>query len=190
MTGRFESLEGLGYSDTLPLDFERVARLPEGVTLAGINAENHQVLVADASLDEQRPVLEAKADEQQALVEDLQRIEFKVNVLIQLVSRLMKQAGNQPPAKNFRLHATGIEWLLEGDEVLPGFGIVSLHVSRHFPEPLRLPGRILGSHHDAEGHWLRFGFEGLAPSVVELIERLVFRHHRRLVAGVRSTPRN
>lgn len=187
MTERFD---GLGYEDTLPLDFERVAALPDGVTLAGLNAENHQVLVADASLDDQRPQVESKGDDTQALAEDLQRIEFKVNVLIQLVSRLMKQAGRMPPAKNVRLYATGIEWMLEGDEVLPGCGIVSLHVSRHFPEPLRLPGRILGTHSDAEGHWLRFAFEGLAPSVVELLERLVFRHHRRLVAGARSTPRS
>lgn len=183
MTAPFE---GLGYADALPLGFERLERLPEGAALAGITQENQQVLVADASLDDQRPHSEKKSDEEHALAEDLQRVEFKVNVLIQLVARLLKQADSLPPVRSLRMYATGLEWLLDGEQVLPGVGIVSLHVSRHFPQPLRLPGRIVGERRDVEGIWLRFAFEGLTPSVTELLERLVFRHHRRLVAGTRT----
>ena len=186
MSHRFE---GVGYADTLPLGFERLARLPEGAALAGMNEETQQVLVADASLDEQRPHADKKMDEEHELAEDLQRVEFKVNVLIQLVARLLNRDSVLPPIRSLRVHANGIEWLLDGDEVLPGFGLVSLHVSRHFPQPLLLPGRVLNTHHDAEGAWVRFVFEGLTPSVTEALERLVFRHHRRLVAGTRSTPR-
>lgn len=186
MSGRFE---GLGYPDAVPLGFERLERLPDGAALAALNYENQQTLVADASLDEQRPHAERKSDEDQALSDDLQRVELKINVLIQLVARLMKRDGRLPPVKNLRLYAEGLEWMLEGDEVLPGVGLVSLHISRHFPEPLMLPGRILGMHQDAEGRWLRFAFEGLSPGVTELLERMVFRHHRRLVAGTRATPR-
>jgi Atypical PilZ domain, cyclic di-GMP receptor len=188
VTARFD---GLGYADTLPLRLERLERPPEGAALAGINHENYQVLVADASLDEQRPLgVEKKGDEEHALAEDLQRVEFKVNVLIQLVARLLKSAGDLPPVRSCRLHAAGLEWLLDAEEVLPGHGLVSLHVSRHFPQPLLLPGRVIGEHADAEGTWLGFEFEGLSPSVVELLERLVFRHHRRSVAGSRASPRS
>ena len=186
MTTHFE---GLGYADALPLGFERLQKLPEGAALAGLNEETQQVLVADASLDEQRPYTEKKSDEEHELAEDLQRVEFKVNVLIQLVARLLMRDGDLPAVRSVRLHANGLEWLLAGEDVLPGVGIVALHVSRHFPQPLRLPGRIVGTHSDAEGTWLRFGFEGLTPSVTELLERLVFRHHRRLVAGTRTSTR-
>lgn len=186
MTTRFE---GLGYADTLPLGFERLERLPEGAALAGLNQETQQVLVADASLDEQRGHAEKKSDEEHELAEDLQRVEFKVNVLIQLVARLLKRDDDLPPVRSVRLHAEGIEWLPAGEDVRPGSGLVSLHASRHFPQPLTLPGRILGTHVDGEGTWVRFAFEGLTPSVTELLERLVFRHHRRLVAGTRTSPR-
>ena len=186
MTTRFE---GLGYADALPLRFERLEKLPDGAALAGINQESQQVLVADASLDEQRPHTDKKTDEEHELAEDLQRVEFKVNVLIQLVARLLMREGDLPPVRSLRLHAHGIEWVLDGEDVLPGVGVVSLHVSRYFPQPLKLPGRIVGTHGDAEGTWLRFAFEGLTPSVTELLERLVFRHHRRLVAGTRTSPR-
>jgi len=180
---------GLAYADAMPLGFERLEKLPEGAALAGINQESQQVLVADASLDEQRSFVEKKGDEEHELAEQLQRVEFKVNVLIQLVARVLKQSSALPPVRSFRLNAHGLEWLLDGEQAMPGFGLVSLHVSRHFPQPLLLPGRILGQHKDAEGTWLRFAFEGLTPSVVELLERLVFRHHRRLVAGTRTAPR-
>jgi hypothetical protein len=182
--------EGLAYADALPLGFERLEKLPEGAALAGMNQECQQVLVADASLDEQRAFTEKKSDEEHELAEELQRVEFKVNVLIQLVARLLKQSSALPPVRSFRLNAHGLEWLPGGEEVLPGAGLVALHVSRHFPQPLLLPGRIVGQHNDAEGEWARFAFEGLTPSVVELLERHVFRHHRRLVAGVRSAPRS
>lgn len=186
MSQRFE---GLAYADAMPLGVERLDRLPEGAALAGINQEMQQVLVADASLDEQRAHMEPKVDEQHELAEDLQRVEFKLNVLIQLVARLLAKSSDVPPVRSFRLNAHGLEWLTAGEELLPGPALISLHVSRHFPQPLKLPGRILGQHRDGEGTWARFAFEGLTPSVVELLERLVFRHHRRLVAGTRATPR-
>ena len=185
------TFEGLGYADALPLGIERLAKLPEGAALAGINHENQQVLVADASLDEQRPLgPDKKNDDEHELAEDLQRLEFKVNVLIQLVARLLKRGGDLPPVRSVRLRSRGLEWLLEGEAVPPGCALVSLHVSRHFPQPLLLPGRVVGQHADGEGEWLRFAFDGLSPSVTELLERLVFRHHRRSVAGTRSAPRS
>ena len=186
MTARFE---GLGYADALPLGFERLERLPEGAVLAGIALENQQVLVADASLDEQRPHAEPKSEEEPELAEDLQRLELKVNVLIQLVARLLNRAASRPPVRSIRFHAQGLEWRIDDEEVQPGPGLVELHVSRHFPQPLVLPGRIVGVREDAEGRWVGFAFEGLTPSVIDLLERMIFRHHRRLVAGTRTLPR-
>jgi Atypical PilZ domain, cyclic di-GMP receptor len=184
-----DSFEGLGYADAVPLGFERLDKLPDGAALAGLNRENQQVLVADASLDDQRALVEKKPDEEHELAEDVQRLEFKVNVLIQLVAQLVSNNSATPPVTSVRLYGNGLDWLLRGEAVPDGVGIVALHVSRHFPQPLRLPGRIVGSYDDGEGRWVRFAFERLTPVVVELLERLVFRHHRRLVAGTRTTPR-
>jgi Atypical PilZ domain, cyclic di-GMP receptor len=186
VTARFE---GLGYTDALPLGFERLERLPDGAALAGIILENQQVLVADASLDEQRPLQEKKSEDEPELAEDLQRLEFKVNVLIQLVARLLNRGASLPPVRSIRFHAQGLEWRIDDDEVQPGVGLVQLHVSRFFPQPLVLPGRLLGARADDEGRWIGFAFEGLSPPVVDLLERLIFRHHRRLVAGTRTAPR-
>lgn len=187
MTAR---LEGLGYTDALPLGFERLERLPDSAALAAIVAEDQQVLVADASLDEQRPHQEKKSDEEPEFAEDLQRLEMKLNVLIQLVARLLNRGSSLPAVRSIRFHAQGLEWRVDDEEVQPGVGLVHVHVSRYFPQPLVLPGRIVGVHGDGEGRWVRFEFEGLSPLVVDLLERMIFRHHRRLVAGTRTAPRS
>ena len=119
MTKRFE---GLGYADTLPLGFQRLDTLPQGATLAGINLENQPVLVADASLDEQRPHQEKKSEEEPQLAEDVQRLELKINVLIQLVARLLTRGADLPPVRSVRLHAQGLEWQIHDEEEQPGVG--------------------------------------------------------------------
>lgn len=185
-----EPLDGLGYEDGTPLGYEPRAALPEGPALAALNAEIVEVLVADASLDEQRPVhVDSKHDEEHALAEDLQRLEFKVNVLIQLVARLMKREDAMPPVRHWRLHGQGVEWLVADDAPASGVGLVSLYVSRNFPQPLVLPGRVVGMREDAHGRWVQFRFAGLVPAAAELLEKLIFRHHRRAVAGTRGHAR-
>ena len=185
-----EALGGLGYEDSTPLGFESRALLPEGPALARLNGEIAEVLVADASLDEQRPPhVEAKHDEEHALAQDLQRVEFKVNVLIQLAARLLKRDEGVPPVRHWRLHGAGLEWLVTDDAPAQGPGLVSLYVSRNFPQPLVLPGQVAGTREDASGRWAQFRFEGLTPVVAELLEKLIFRHHRRAVAGTRGLGR-
>ncbi len=180
---------GLVYEDTVPLAWAARSALPDGPELAGLNAENVEVLVADASLDDQRPSQEKKHDDDQALAEDLQRVEFKLNVLIQMVARLMKREGATPAPRSVRVHANGIEWLADGREPSRGPGVVTLHISRHFPQPLQIPGTFEGTHDDAHGRWAHFAFASLSPPVEDLLAKLIFRHHRRAIAGTRAQPR-
>lgn len=185
-----KAFEGLAYEDALPLGVAPCETLPEGPVLAGYNAENLEVLVADASLDDKTPPREKKPDDDHQLAEELQRVEFKVNVLIQLVSRLLRRDALLPPVRGWRLYADGLEWLETG--ALPAEGskaVLSLHVSRHFPQPLMLPGHVVGHRDDAQGRWVQFAFDGLAPPVHELLSRLIFRHHRRAIAVARGRPR-
>ncbi len=185
------AFEGISYSDTLPLAFIEGA-VPDAARLAGLNADNFQLLIADASLDEARvPTSESKGDDDSQVLEDLHRLEHKVNVLIQLVAKLVAREQSMPDATAWRLYATGVEWQSAVAPAAPGTdGQVLLYVSRQFPQPLRLPGKIQAPRHDAAGAWQAFAFEGLSVAVTEGLERLIFRHHRRAVAGVRTHPRD
>ena len=65
--------DGLIFEELLPLAWSP-GPLPEGVALARMNVDNHQLLGAEASLDDVR-VQDALKDESAALVHELQRLE-------------------------------------------------------------------------------------------------------------------
>jgi len=186
-----ELFDGICYEDALPIEFHP-GPLPQAATLAGLNADNFQLLIADASLDEARvPSSESKSDDDSTIAEDLHRLEHKVNVLIQLVAKLVAKDQLLPATQPWRLYSGGIEWHAAAATFAPAdTGQVLLYVSRQFPQPLRLPGLIVPGRRDETGEWVRFRFAGLSVSVTEGIERLIFRHHRRAVAGVRTLPRD
>jgi hypothetical protein len=62
-----------------------------------------------------------------------------------------------------------------------------LYVNPSLPQPLKLPAVVVGTSHN-DMRTARLQFTGLSASVVELIEKMIFRHHRRRVAGARLSP--
>ncbi len=78
--------EGLIFEEMLPLSWE-AGPLPQGPILARQNADNHQLLSAESTLDEVR-ISDALKEESPALVHELQRLEYKLNILLRLTAEL------------------------------------------------------------------------------------------------------
>src|SRR5665213_724267 len=92
--------DGLIFEESLPVAW--TAGPPaEGAALARLNADNHQLLAAEASLDEVR-VIDALKDESPALVQELQRLEYKVNILLRLTAELALRGSGLPAAQRIR----------------------------------------------------------------------------------------
>ena len=176
----------LNFSAQLPFEFheEDAELLP--ATLARLNAENLQVLHADASIAESHRLVDAK-DEERPWLADIARLEYKLDVLMALVGRLLARDAGLPPSTSLRMFAHGIEWVTRDSRPVAGTrGVVTLYVNPAFPQPLRLPGAITGHRADEGGLWAQFEFQGLGAQLVEMLEKLVFRHHRRQIAEARS----
>ena len=103
--------DGLIFEDSLPVGWTP-GPLPEGVLLARLNADNHQLLGAESSLDEVR-VHEALKDESPALLHELQRLEYKVNILLRLTAELALRSSGLPPAERVRMSSRAFEWFGE-----------------------------------------------------------------------------
>ena len=88
--------DGLIFEESLPVAWTP-GRLPEGLLLARLNADNQQLLGAESSLDEVR-VHEALKDESPALLHELQRLEYKLNILLRLTADLAVRSSGLPPA--------------------------------------------------------------------------------------------
>jgi hypothetical protein len=180
--------QGLIFEDFLPLGWSP-GPLPQGVMLARMNADNQQLLGAESSLDEVR-VHEALKDESPALLHELQRLEFKLNVLLRITSDLARRSSNLPSPQHIKLTAAGMEWV--GDDLPVGgaTGVLDLFINTTLPQPLKLPATVVGGGTHGEARTAQMQFSGLSDQVVDLIEKLIFRHHRRLVAGARTAPKN
>jgi len=175
--------DGLIFEESLPVAWVQGA-LADGLLLARLNADNHQLLGAESSLDEVR-VHEALKDESPALLHELQRLEYKVNILLRLVGELAVRSSGLPAAQRVRMSARAIEWIGEAGPATGATGLLSLYINPALPQPLRIPCVVAGQRIIEDSRATQLHFMGLSEAVVDMLEKLIFRHHRRLVAGAR-----
>jgi hypothetical protein len=175
--------DGLIFEDALPVTW-KPGPLAEGVMLGRLNADNHQLLGAEASLDEVR-VHEALKDESPALLHELQRLEYKVNILLRLTAEFaMRNAGLPDPAR-VRLSSRGAEWFGESLPAVGETGLLSIYINPALPQPLKISCTAAGEREEKGAPVVQLRFSGVSESVIDMLEKLIFRHHRRLVAGAR-----
>jgi hypothetical protein len=173
--------DGLIFEESLPLTWA-AGPLEEGLSLARFNTDNQQLLGAEASLDDVR-VGEALKDESAAMLHELQRLEYKMNILLRLVAEL--RAGAMPAPQRVKLSARALEWFAAPELAVGETGLLALYINPALPQPLKIPGRVMGERGEGELRVVQIQFAGLSDPVVDLLEKLIFRHHRRLIAGSR-----
>jgi hypothetical protein len=182
MSGSFLG-DSLVFEESLPVAWAPGA-LAQGAALARLNADNHQLLGAESSLDEVR-VHEALKDESPALLHELQRLEYKVNILLRLTAELALRSSGLPPAERVRMTSRALEWFGEHSPATGATGLLSIYINPALPQPLRIPCTVVGQLRLEDSRATQLRFEGLSDAVVDMLEKLIFRHHRRLVAGAR-----
>ncbi|GLQ48886.1 PilZ domain-containing protein [Dyella flava] len=149
--------------------------------IARYNERNLHILRTLASLDERRS--ENGMDVDDPIMLELQRMDSKINVLLDIVDRLLVPVSMLPARHPVRFNAAGIvlpESLLVSDQSL----LVRLHVDTCRALPLELPSRLGRKLND--GHAFVY-FCDVNELVEDGLERFVFCHHRRKVAEARLT---
>jgi hypothetical protein len=175
--------DGLTFEEALPVSWTPGA-LADGLVLARLNSDNHQLLGAESSLDEIR-VHEALKDESPALVHELQRLEYKVNILLRLTAELALRNSGLPPAHRVRLTSRALEWFGSETPAIGSTGLLAVYINSALPQPVKIPCVVAGERTQDNLHVTQMRFNGLSDAVVEQLDKLIFRHHRRLVAGAR-----
>jgi hypothetical protein len=84
-----------------------------------------------------------------------------------------------------RMSARALEWFGEPAPPAGATGLLSLYINPALPQPLRIPCVVVGQCIIDDGRATQLRFAGLSEAAVDLLEKLIFRHHRRLVAGAR-----
>ncbi|GFZ86279.1 PilZ domain-containing protein [Dyella caseinilytica] len=157
---------------------------PTPDALARFNERNLHVLRTLASLDERRQ--ENSSDDDNPVMLELQRMDSKINVLLDIVDRLLMPTALLPERYPVRFNAVGVaapESLLPSSDFL----LVRLHFDTCRALPLELPSRLGRRLNDGTAFVY---FCELSELVEDGLERFVFCHHRRKVAEARLTASN
>ncbi|MEI7035937.1 PilZ domain-containing protein [Fulvimonas yonginensis] len=152
--------------------------MPEPL-LQRLAERNTAALGTVAALEERRA---ESVDDEGPVMQELARLDAKLNALIDMVNRIALPADALPPRRGLRFNAIGA--VLPPALLPPGEALLlRLHFDVCPGAPLELPARIERRFDDGSAY---AAFHGLGDGVAASLERFVFRHHRRKVAGARQ----
>jgi hypothetical protein len=169
----------LAYEEVRPVKWVPLTGSVDAAQAASFTERNVRLLQALAAIEDHG--LSDKPDDS---TPDLVRLDFKINLLLDLVGQLLVANRPQPAPVAIRFNAQGAVW--HSAAPLPqvgGQGILEIHLRDFLAEPLRLMGTLAKVTAAAEA---TVRFAPVGDPVAELLERLIFRHHRRHVAGIRQ----
>lgn len=172
-------------------------------SLSGVTCETHMALrwerseemsdaefAAMAAVNEDRLRIINGIDEYQAESEEdmleiavqLQRLEFKVNLALDMLSELLLGRANVPQPASVSLGLSRLSWQCSP---APGVGEllwVELYLHRRYPFPIVLTGRV----DKLIGDQVELLLDSPPESVRVLLEKFIFRCHRRQIARIRQ----
>ena len=112
---------------------------------------------------------------------DIQRIESKVNIVLDLVALLARQSSQLPPMYPTRLASTFIEWQCSAAPQDGQSVIVQVYLSVKYPRPVQLVGIAEAVAADSIFN-CRVNLSSAGEVQQDLLEKYIFRQHRRRVA--------
>jgi hypothetical protein len=178
---------GLVLRTSVPLVFHPAA---EGSAVRASHADiAHNLGVFQAcELFDDRPSSD-RGDADPAVMHELRRIDVKLTLVMELLLDLRTAAhGGLADRIEVELDFRGLGWATRGSILSRGTrGMAELFVHPQVPRPLRLFGTIIES--DPGTGRVRLHFDPLSEAEADQLERLIFRAHRRLVAGTRTANR-
>lgn len=174
---RDDDNDSLVFEGRLPVAFRAIADIPGPGSLSVCNERNEHTL--RTGLLPSEPVEIEGNDE---ISQHLRRQEAKLDLLLDLVATLLARQGNSPETSQIKLSAGGVQW--QDSELT--FAVddcveVEVHMTPGIPQALKFYGKVIS----AQEGLCRARFYGVSQQVVDLLEKLIFRHHRRAVAQQR-----
>ncbi|MCP3671431.1 MAG: hypothetical protein GY814_13565 [Gammaproteobacteria bacterium] len=116
----------------------------------------------------------------------LMRLEAKINMLLEMVSKLDQRINQIPESSEVKLASAGIEWLCCDSPPAVGSSIwIKLHIDHRIPEAMNIPAQVIAVREESDGLIVAAKFESIGEVVQEQVEKMIFRHHRRMIAQLR-----
>lgn len=126
----------------------------------------------------------APPDEESPVAQELLRLDGKINVLMAMLDQLLRRETELPPRLPVSFNAVGAVLPTAAWPAGEMHALLRLHFDGCLALPLQLPVRRV---QERDANHILVAFESMDDVTCDALERLVFRHHRRKVAGRRLT---
>src|SRR3954467_7603415 len=129
----------LAYEDLLPVRWRQEAAAATEIQAASFAERNVRVLQACDALEEKGGV--EKADDESPHSADIMRLDFKLNLLLELVGQVLAQSQPRATPSQIRFNAMGATWKT-GETLSAGaHGILEITLRDVIAQPLLLPAQ-------------------------------------------------
>ncbi len=170
----------LACHDVLPVQWRPLTRPLDRFELIGIDESNTLLLQACIAVEE-HPARD-KNEDLGPLAGELARLDFKLNLVLQLLAKLVTAEHIAPPT-SIQFNALGASWTALGPTPAVGEdGLLRIQLRSSLPQPLELPAQVS----EVSGATVHVKFPELPEANVELIQKLAFLRHRRHIADARK----
>ncbi len=179
-----DMLTALCYQEVIPVEWELLKQPVNAAQQQRYQHDNAVLLQGLLVVDEQ-PIVEHD-EELSSLGQELQRIDHKLNLVLELLSQTLRSWRSLPPPVPVRLTVDGVEW--DSEQELPTGEpvLLKLYLSPVFPNPFIATGRVQSCRiREDHNPTVTVGFDELGGQVRDALEKVVFRQHRRKVAQAR-----
>ena len=175
----------LVYEQNLPLRWWQLPCRPDENELNSLNDAALRIVQVALAWD---PTPQAPDAHEESGGRAYELVEFKVNLLLELVSELLTRDQPLPIPAAVELTGEGIWWKTARppgeSEVLR----IELYILPSVPKPLVLVGEVTSIERSDDLYRVHARFPDMPEQLREAMQKMIFRHHRRLVAGARRTP--
>jgi len=174
---------GLVYEDLVPMRWRKAGEEIQPSQLIRINESNEEILRFISVLDDYR--LESSGDSHGPNTSDITRIEYKMNLILDLVSQILVHHVDMPAEIPISMSANGIQWKCD-EPPNPGQHIfLDIYFYQNYPRPIVLAGKVQSIEKAEHGYNVSASFEYMSDAVRRWLDKLIFRHHRRGIAYAR-----
>ena len=174
---------GLSCSLNLPLECSSLADSCSSLS-PSVESANQNCLKIVLGLDDG---MHEAPDENAELSQDLQRMDFKINIILEMLGQLVSQNIEIPVSTDIKLGPKAIQWLaLTSPPELGQTMQIKIYLDIRFPFPFVMFGSVTSVIPAETGYCVVMKTVPINPYSLELLEKYIFRCHRRQIARMKS----
>jgi len=175
----YDNNQSLILRGSFPLTISSLSSIPEDYALNTINDSNLHVLQTDIILNEVH-----ESDDNELESHELKKLDIKMTLLMEMIGDLLSKENIIPSTREIILTseylACDIDLTLSPETLLE----IKLYLLPSIPKPITLIAKyIRSSDVDNNTNLCRFEILSMPQQVKDLLEKIIFRHHRRAIAN-------